>query len=438
MFRRSKAGVFLLMLTVWQLSVPAKLLADNWTATPGQSLQPLIDRAGKGDHLYLPDGRYPGSIRIERSLTIEGNGGAIIDGDGQGNAVVLTAPDTVLDGITIENWGHNLTRMDAGIFVEETATNSVIRNSRLKGPGFGIWLDAVNNMRVSHNVIRGDTQLRSQDRGNGIHLFNVRNARIESNNIAGTRDGIYIDNSSQNLLNHNRLHDLRYGIHYMYAYDNHLEGNHTSNTRTGYALMQSKRLTVIDNRSDGDLNYGILMNNITNSTLRGNNISGIHQRRDASGNALVSGAEGKALFVYNSQYNHFSNNRFADSNIGIHLTAGSEDNDVTNNAFIGNRQQVMYVATRSQQWNRNYWSNYLGWDLDDDGIGDTSFEPNDAMDRLLWKHPAAKLLMDSPAVIALRWVQRQFPVFRPQGVHDDTPLMKVPDAVPPSGKEATP
>jgi len=402
--------------------------ATDWTATPGQSPQDVIDKASDGDQLRLPAGRYPGPITITRSLQISGDPQAIIDGLREGHAVIVDAPNVTLQGLEIVNWGENLTDMDAGIFVTSRATGSVINNNRLDGPGFGIWLDAAKNVEVTDNVLRGDAELRSQDRGNGIHLFNVRNVRVTGNDIARTRDGIYIDNSSQSFLNHNVLHDLRYGIHYMYAYDNHLEGNLTRNTRTGYALMQSKRLTVIDNRSEGDLNYGILMNNITDSTLRGNRVSDVHQRRDASGKALVSGAAGKALFVYNSQYNRFEANRIADSDIGIHLTAGSEDNRVTGNAFVNNRQQVMYVATRLQQWNGNYWSNYLGWDLADDGMGDTPFEPNDAMDRLLWRYPAAKLLMDSPAVLALRWVQRQFPVFRPQGVRDSAPLMSAPDA----------
>ena len=41
---------------------------------------------------------------------------------------------------------------------------------------------------------------------------------------------------------------LRYGIHYMFSNDNRVVGNLTRRTRTGYALMQSRKLTVIGNR----------------------------------------------------------------------------------------------------------------------------------------------------------------------------------------------
>lgn len=435
MTRRQPRVVPRFLLAAWLLlcllgGLPGGLLAADLTASPGEPLQPLIERAASGDRLILPKGRYPGSLVIDRTLTLSGDPGAVIDGGGDGHAVVLDAPDSVLEGVTIENWGANLTDMDAGIFVEQGAAGSVIRDSRLQGPGFGIWLDAVSDVQVLDNVIRGDTALRSQDRGNGVHLFNSRNVRVEGNDIRHTRDGIYIDTSSQCLLRGNHMQALRYGVHYMYAYDNRVEENTTRDTRTGYALMQSKRLRVIGNRSQGDRNYGILMNNITGSLLRDNRITRAHQRRDAQGKGLVSGAEGKALFVYNSQYNRFEANRLAESDIGIHLTAGSEDNELVGNAFVDNRQQVMYVATRPQEWSEaehgNYWSDYLGWDLDGDGVGDTPYEPNDAMDRLLWRYPVARLLMHSPAVLALRWVQRQFPVFRPQGVKDSHPLMEEP------------
>ncbi len=64
--------------------------------------------------------------------------------------------------------------------------------------------------------------------------------------------------------------------------------------------------------------------------------------------------------------------------------------------------------------------------MNDDGIGDTQYEPNDGVDKLLWKYPAVKVLLNSPAVETLRWVQRQFPVFISPGVYDSSPLMTSP------------
>jgi len=61
-----------------------------------------------------------------------------------------------------------------------------------------------------------------------------------------------------------------------------------------------------------------------------------------------------------------------------------------------------------------------------DRIGDKPYEPNDAVDKLLWRYPMARILMSSPAIETLRWVQQRFPVFKPQGVKDSNPLMQIP------------
>jgi len=37
-----------------------------------------------------------------------------------------------------------------------------------------------------------------------------------------------------------------------------------------------------------------------------------------------------------------------------------------------------------------------------------------------------KMIMDSPAILILRWVQRQFPVLKPPGIKDSFPLMSSP------------
>jgi nitrous oxidase accessory protein len=278
------------------------------------------------------------------------------------------------------------------------------------------------------NRIDGDASVRSQDRGNGIHLYAVTGARILDNHVSDTRDGIYIDTSNGNHLEGNVLEDLRYGVHYMFANDNSVIGNVTRRTRTGYALMQSRKLTVIGNRSEQDENYGILMNYITYSTLRDNLVTDV--RSGATGDSMISGAEGKALFIYNSLFNSIENNRFEHSALGIHLTAGSEDNRIAGNAFVANQQQVKYVANRTQEWSvdgrGNYWSDYLGWDRNDDGLGDVAYEPNDNVDRLLWLYPQVRLLMNSPSIEVLRWVQRAFPVVKSPGVQDSHPLMRPP------------
>ena len=413
--------------------------AQTRTITPSDGLQTAIDASQAGDQLILSAGRYLGNFTVHNSLVLSGEPGAVIDGNGQGHSLVIAAPNVRVETLEITNWGDNLTDMDSGIFVKKQATNTQILNNYLLGDTFGIWVDGTQEVLIKANRIEGNLKVRSQDRGNGIHLFNVGKARVEANEVWHTRDGIYIDTSNGNELIGNYLHDLRYGVHYMYSYHNLVSDNRTVNTRTGYALMQSKFLTVTNNISENDSNYGILMNFITQSTIENNRVSGVQNNRSIVGTPSMT--EGKALFIYNSLFNNIRSNYFAESDMGVHLTAGSEDNVFTRNAFINNKEQVKYVATRPQNWSHegvgNYWSDYLGWDMDADGIGDTQYEPTDGVDRLLWKFPAAKVLLNSPAVETIRWVQRQFPVLKAQGVVDTHPLMSLPKTLSPSAARDT-
>jgi nitrous oxidase accessory protein len=344
----------------------------------------------------------------------------------------VRAQDVRIEGLTLRNSGFNLTDMNAGVHAEREAHRIHIENTVMENVAFGVWLWHLEAPSVIGNRIAGNTSVRSQDRGDAIRLYNITGGTIADNDVRDSRDAIYVDTSRDLVFRNNRLRDSRFGIHYMFTHGGKIVGNHTSGTRAGYALMMSRDLEVRNNRSENDRNYGILMNYVNYSVVAGNDISGITAWHGAAGNehGVTLGAEGKALFIYNSQANEIHNNRVANSELGIHLTAGSENNRLYHNAFVNNRQQVMYVSTRSQEWSvdgqGNYWSDYLGWDLAGDGIGDTAYEPNDAVDRLLWRYPDARLLMSSPAVVALRWVQRQFPIFRAQGVRDSAPLMREP------------
>ncbi|MFY0989162.1 nitrous oxide reductase family maturation protein NosD [Halomonas sp. C05BenzN] len=416
------------------LLLPGLALAAEWRAVPGETpLQQVLAAAAPGDTVRVAEGEHVGNFTIDVSLELVGEPGAVLDGRRHGSVLTVAAPDVTVRDLHIREDGADINAMDSGIFVAREATGTRIENNRIEARGFGIWLDATPDVRVIGNRISGDTALRSQDRGNGLQLYNVTGAEIRDNEVWEARDGIYIDVSNHNRLIGNLLRDQRYGVHYMFSHSNEVRDNETRNNRLGYALMQSRQLEVVGNRSLRDQNYGFLMNFIVDSVIA-ENVSIEAQRGSLSaapdGHA-ISGTEGKALFVYNSLFNEIRDNLFARTEIGIHMTAGSEDNVFHGNAFVANETQVKYVALREQEWSHegsgNYWSDYLGWDLSGDGLGDIPYEPNDSVDRLLWTYPMAKILMNSPAVQVLRWVQREFPILRPPGVRDSHPLMALPD-----------
>ena len=253
------------------------------------------------------------------------------------------------------------------------------------------------------------------ERGNGVQLWNAPGSAVHGNRISKGRDGIFVNVSNRNRFTNNHLEHVRFGIHYMYANDSEVSGNVSVGNHLGFALMFSHRLVVVGNRSLGDRDHGLLLNYANDSRISGNEVRG--------------GAE-KCVFIYNANGNRIEANHFDGCAIGIHFTAGSERNTIVGNAFVGNRTQVKYVGTRHIEWSEggrgNYWSDNPSFDLDGDGIGDRAYRPNDLVDQLVWRHPLAKLLLNSPAVHLVRWAQSTFPPLYPGGVVDLAPLMREP------------
>ncbi len=414
--------------TISLLSLCSQMLAaKTYQLSPADNLQQHLDNSKQGDTLVLTKGRYLGNFVINHAIILSGLPGAIIDAGGKGHALELKAGNITIENLNIINWGHDLTEQSSGIYANVNSVNLLIQNNILQGDGFGMWLNKASDFKVLNNKISGNLKLRSADRGNGIQLSSVKNAHVFGNETYHVRDGIYVINSQNNIIESNTMHDLRYGIHYMYSYDNSVLNNTAYNTRAGYALMSSRRLTISGNKTTDSEDYGFLLNFITQSTFKNNYVKNVWTKPENK----VLGRDGKGLFVYNSGYNTITGNIIDTAEIGIHLTAGSEKTKVYGNSFINNPIQVKYVVNRKEEWSHeglgNYWSNYLGWDMNSDNIGDVVFEPNDGIDKLVWQYPEMKMLMDSPAVIILRWIQRQFPILKPPGVKDSFPLMRQPN-----------
>jgi nitrous oxidase accessory protein len=373
--------------------------------------------ASPGDVLELDAGVHSGPVVIDRPLTLEGRPGAVVDGGGHGRAIEVVAPDVTIRGLEIRGSGVD-NAMDAGIYLDQKAAGARVERNILRGNLVGVYVHGAARAIVRGNTIVGRTDLRLNERGNGIYVWNAPGAEVIDNDISGGRDGIFTNTSRRNVFRGNRMHGVRFAVHYMYTNDSEVSDNVSTGNHAGYVIMFSDRLRIHGNLSRGDRDYGLLFNYANDSRIDGNVASGSH----------------KCVFIYNANKNVFAANRFENCAIGIHFTAGSERNAVTGNAFIDNQTQVKYVGTRAVDWSLNgrgnYWSDNPAFDLNGDGIADAAYRPNDLVDRVVWAYGAAKLLLNSPVVEILRWAQSQFPALHPGGVVDSAPLMTPPGLAP--------
>ena len=405
------------------LASPALAAEREAPAKPG-ALAAAIAAANEGDVLLLASGIHEGGVTIDRPLVLRGRAGTVVAGPGAGSVIAVAAPDVEISGLEIRGSGSSHETLDSGIKLGQNAARALVLDNRLIGNLYGVDIHGARDVRVAGNVIKGRRDHRVNARGNGVYVWNAPGAVVEGNDIRWGRDGIFVNTSKKNTFRNNRFRDLRFAVHYMYAHNSTVEGNLSIGNDLGYAIMYSKRVQVLRNASIGDAEHGIMLNYANSSQVRGN---------------LVLNGANRCAFIYNAHKNRIEGNRFEGCAIGIHFTAGSERNAISGNAFIANRTQVKYAGTRWMDWSEegrgNHWSDFAAFDLNGDGIADAPYRPNDAMDHVLWRQPAAKWLLGTPAVQLVRWAQAAFPALLPGGVIDSRPLMRPVEPVVPDWGE---
>lgn len=405
-----------LLITACGLFQTASAAVVNVAA--GADLQQVINNAQAGDVLKLAAGGYRGKIVIDKPLTLEGpqDRSARIKGDRTGRTLSVHSPDVTVRNLTVTHSGLSLPAMDAGIFLDKSAARALVEHNNILENSVGVYIWGANDALVRENKIVGDTELRLNERGNGVTVWNAPGSKVVGNDISEGRDGIYSNASTKNEFKNNRFSKLRYAVHYMYTNDSEVSGNFSDGNSIGYAIMFSERLKVKDNIAVNSRDQGLMLNYANHSEISGN---------------VIDKAD-KCVFIYNANYNQISGNRFEGCKMGIHFTAAAEGNRFYGNSFVDNQSQVKYVGTRHIDWTDNgrgnYWSDNSAFDLDGDGIADTAYRPNGIIDQIVWRAPVARLLMNSPAVSIVKWAQSQFPAILPGGVTDSRPLMTPPQS----------
>lgn len=384
--------------------------AAEWAVHPGGSIAQAIAAAAPGDTVNVERGHYEERLVIAKPLTLHGVNRPTISAGNAGDVIRVKSGDVTIEGFILRDSGDDLGKENAGIFVEPHNAHVTIRGNVFAYTLFGIWLQKADDAVVSGNLITGKRDHDSAQRGNGIQLYDSQRALVEANEISFTRDGIYVDISHHARFLRNRIHNVRYGTHYMNSWHNVWEDNDSYHNRGGLALMEVRDQVVRGNRAWGNSDHGIMLRTIQDSVIEDNVVAG----------------NGRGFFIYDAEHNTIRGNLVAANGVGAHVAAGSYRNEVDGNDFVANREQVRYVASRDQPWGAhggNFWSNYSGWDGDGDGTGDVAYEANDLVDRLTYRYPLARLLIASPAVHALRLVAQAFPILRAPSVVDAHPSM---------------
>ncbi len=378
-----------------------------------KTITEAISLANDYDTILIKAGIYSeGNIIIDKKVTITGEDYPVVDGKGSGEIFTVTSDDVHISGLSIRNSGISYLEENAGIRLKEVRNCSVTKNKFINN-FFAVYLAKSADCIITNNYIEGERK-REANSGNGIHLWYCRDITVENNQIFNHRDGIYFEfvRHGKIVSNHSEK-NLRYGLHFMFSDSCEYTNNTFENNGAGVAVMYTKNVLMFENhflKNWGPASYGILLKDISDSKI---------EKNIFDENSIGLYMEGCSRVTI--EQNNFTKNGWA-----LKLMANSMENYFYDNNFVANSFDI---STNSRQnfntFEKNYWAEYDGYDLNKDGYGDVPFRPVTMFSMMIESHPTSLVLLHSLFIDILNIAESIIPVITPEALTDANPRMRM-------------
>lgn len=159
----------------------------------------------------------------------------------------------------------------------------------------------------------------------------------------------------------------------------------------------------------GSASYGLLLKEINDAEIIGNTFEE---------NTIGINIEGTNRILYKN--NNFTNNGWA-----LKIRGACYTNAFESNNFLYNSFDLSYNSKINDNvFDKNYWSNYTGYDLNKDGIGDVPYRPVKLFSYIVNRTPETIILLRSLFIDIIDFSEKVSPVFTPDNLLDNNPLTK--------------
>lgn len=361
----------------------------------------LADPAGP-EEIWLPERIWKGDWRIRRKVALRGAGpGTVLEGSGTGTVLDLEAEGALVENLTIVGTGSRHTSEDSAVRVR--GPRNRLSRLFLDQVLFGAALEGCVECVAERLHVVGREGL-TEVRGDGIKVWESHGSTVSHCLVERSRD-LVVWYSRNVTLEGNVVRDSRYGTHFMYAHDATVRGSAVIDNIVGIFVMYSARVDVEGNvlaGAGGPAGVGLGFKDSDSVTVRGNWIVGntvgmyVDQTPRRPEEPLL--IEGNVLAV---------------NSIGLRMHAQPHGVSILANDLHENAETAQVDGggdATTATWSGNYWSDYAGFDLDEDGIGDVAWQVKRLSSELTDTHPSLKLLRGTAAMATLDAVARAVPV----------------------------
>ncbi len=377
-----------------------------------KTIKQAVDLSNDGDVILVKSGVYKEhNIIVNKSIHIKGMDWPVIDGENKETIFKFTADNFSISGLEIINVGQSYTKDFAAILVSRS-NDFVIENNIFRKVFFGILIEKSKKGTISYNDLSGDATSQANS-GNGIHLWHCSNMSVSNNKITGLRDGIYFEFVKKSKVFDNESYEnLRYGLHFMFSNENSYYNNIFKKNGAGVAVMFSKYIKMHHNKFEhnwGSASYGLLLKEIYDAEIENN----IFEQ-----NTIGISVDGSTRINYHR-------NTFVRNGWAVKIIGACYENVFSENNFLSNALDLSYNSKiNTNKFEGNYWSEYAGYDLDKDGIGDIPYRPVKLFSYIVHNTPETIVLLRSMFVDIINFSEKVSPVFTPDNLIDSNPLMK--------------
>lgn len=378
----------------------------------GEDLQARLDAAPAGAVLCLAPGSYRGPFRIDRTLHVWGPLDAVLLSNGAGTTVRISGAGASLRGLTVDGSGGRFDTTDAAVLVSGNGVH--VEGVHVRNAVFGILVEKAREVVLRGNDVLGVGGEAYGLRGDGIRLWETRDSVVEANRVRQARDMV-VWYSSGNVVRDNLVTTSRYGTHFMYSHDNHVEGNRYFANIVGVFIMYSRNITFSHNVIAGSLGaagVGIGVKESGNLTV--------------TDNVLVRNTTGAYLEttpLQQTDHNLFARNVFRLGSTGVVFHSSPARNTFRDNDFRDNSAQVAVEGggdASGVSWETNFFDDYAGYDMDGDGFGDVAYELRSLTADIVRHYPALSFFRGAPALGLVELVGKALPLLRPTTILVDS------------------